>query len=766
MDKLFISKLENKEYISKHLYNSIKELSNIIPINFDLEKYNSEVLNRQLIEYKDYFDNMYVGIDPNIHLDNEQRKAILSDEDFSLIIAGAGTGKTTTMASKVKYLVDKKNIPPEKILVMSFTKKSTQELEKRICYDFNIPAKVTTFHSLGYMHIREIFYNRKCYIVDNNIRRKIFYNYFKEQIFPYKDKIREIIDIYSREISSWLFSKHFINNYEKYGSFEEYFRAYKEFKISEFKDEYDLAIAVKEKIDNSLNQENILTIKDELVKSKGEAIIANFLFCNGIDYQYEKVYEELMDENKVYKPDFTLELHGQNVYIEYFGFSDSDPINNAKYQRIKELKENYHKEHHNKFISITYDEQQSIVNYLYKELIKLGFSFKPLSNREIYDAILSSNPLSQIYPLVEFLYNMIDTIKSSSKREEYNNTINKYINNLPEAEKEEAKKQIYYINEFYRYYQQNLYGVEDYGFDFSDLIFYANKYISTLGTNNSLNFEYIIIDEYQDISQERYEFTKNIADRNHAKIVAVGDDWQSIYGFSGSKVDYTYNFQKYFEDSSLLKISNTYRNSQNLIDYSGKFIMRNKTQIKKDLYSNKNLSNPIRFEIYDGEIEDEYLALKRLILKIHHENPTHKIMILARTNNMINRCFNEIDLIDDIGTKITFVGYEDIEIDGMTIHKSKGLTCDEVIIIGLNKSFPSEQHDIFWLESLFKQPLVEESIPFAEERRIFYVALTRTKNHVYLLANKNAKYRSPFVDEIAYIVDEVESEKNQSIEVI
>lgn len=141
-------------------------------------------------------------------------------------------------------------------------------------------------------------------------------------------------------------------------------------------------------------------------------------------------------------------------------------------------------------------------------------------------------------------------------------------------------------------------------------------------------------------------------------------------------------------------------------------------------------------------------------------------MILARTNGMINRCFNEIDLIDDIGTKITFVGYEDIEIDGMTIHKSKGLTCDEVIVIGLNKSFPSEQHDIFWLESLFKQPLVEENIPFAEERRIFYVALTRTKNHVYLLANKNAKYRSPFVDEIAYIVDEVENEKNQLIEVI
>lgn len=762
MEEQFINKLSNKEYISKHLYNSVKN-SEIIPDSFDLEKYNNEVLNQYLIKYKEYFDNMYIDIDSKIFLDTEQRKAILSDEDFLLIIAGAGTGKTTTMASKVKYLVDKKHVSPEKILVMSFTKKSTLELEKRICYDFNIPAKVTTFHSLGYMHIREIFSDRKCYIVDTNIRRKIFYNYFKEYIFPYKDKVKEFIDVYTPCINSWLFGKHFMNNYAYYGSFEEYFKAYKEFKIKEFKSDEELAEAIKDKIDNSLNQENILTIKEELVKSKGEAIIANFLFCNGIDYEYEKIYENLMDEHKVYKPDFTLKLHGQNVYIEYFGFSDLNQINNEKYQRQKELKESYHLKHHNKFISISYAKAEDITNYLTQELQKMGFVFRPLSNRQIYDAMLSSNPLSQIYHLAEFFYNMIDIIKTSPKRETYYDIINGYISNLQKEDQKEAIQQIYYIIDFYKYYQKNLYGYRDYGFDFSDLIFYANKYISTIGSNNNLNFEYIIIDEYQDISQERYEFTKNIAMKNHAKIVAVGDDWQAIYGFSGSRIDYTYNFQKYFKDSKLLKISNTYRNSQNLIDYSGKFIMRNETQIEKDLYSNKNLSNPIRFEVFDSEKEDEYKALKRLILKIHNEHPSHKIMILARNNSMINKCFNEIDLKDDIGDKITFVGYPEIMIEGMTIHKSKGLTCDEVIVIGLNKNFPSTGHSTFWLEDLFRQQLVEESIPYAEERRIFYVALTRTKNYVYLLVNRDARYRSPFIDELAYIINECNSEDEEII---
>lgn len=91
----------------------------------------------------------------------------------------------------------------------------------------------------------------------------------------------------------------------------------------------------------------------------------------------------------------------------------------------------------------------------------------------------------------------------------------------------------------------------------------------------------------------------------------------------------------------------------------------------------------------------------------------------------------------ELGTKISFVGYEDIELEGMTIHKSKGLTFDEVIVIGLNKSFPSSDKSNYWIISLFRYLSVIEKIPYAEERRLFYVALTRTKNKVYLLVNKD-----------------------------
>ena len=129
-------------------------------------------------------------------------------------------------------------------------------------------------------------------------------------------------------------------------------------------------------------------------------------------------------------------------------------------------------------------------------------------------------------------------------------------------------------------------------------------------------------------------------------------------------------------------------------------------------------------------------------------------MILSRTNKMIEKCYEDPSLKDGVDTKIEYVGYEDIEIDGMSIHKSKGLARDEVIVIGLNEKFPSSDYQVFWLESLFKMKPPEEPIPFAEERRIFYVALTRTKNYCYLLVNKDPNLRSPFINEMISIIQE------------
>ena len=745
----FVRKLNNKEYISNYLYQNILNTNKeLIPETFDVDKYNDEILTRQYQEHKEYFDNIYKGIDDNIKLDEEQSKAILADEKYSLIIAGAGTGKTTTMASKVKYLVEKKNIQPERILVMSYTRKATQELKSRIIDDFNIPAHVTTFHSLGYEYIKEIFKDRKCIILDRNKKQEIFLNYFKE-LFKDKTKIEEIINNFEviKNMNSFIFSKYFLNNYKNFTTYDELIDDYVNQKLLEAQKEgYDNH--VRSWIERQLlKEENIISIKGDFVKSAGEAIIANFLYKHGFDYLYEEVYDELMDNRSVYKPDFTIEYGGEKIYIEYFGLDDGE------YNKIREKKIEYHKEHKNKFIELNKLPLSKIIEILNEKLKELNVEYQDRSSKEIYEHILRLNPLSQVYPFSNFLYDCIKYRKSSPYRDD-KELINNYINSLSGLEKENVKVQAKYINDFYIYYSKQLYGGENYYFDFDDLLYYSVKYIEKLTIDTKLRFDYIIIDEYQDISNIKYELTYKTAQRNNARVYAVGDDWQSIYSFSGSRIEYIYNFKQYFKGAKILSITKTYRNSQELINYSGEFVMRNANQIKKNLISEKHIDNPIIKRYFDSEIgpNEEIECLKKTILEIHEKNPLHNILILARTNKMIDRCLEDESLIDGIETKILFKNYEDIKIEGMTMHKSKGLTFDEVILIGLNKSFPSVKTEMTWIEMLYKNKTIEEAVPFAEERRIFYVALTRTKNYVYLLCDINVKKQSEFISELSEII--------------
>lgn len=268
--------------------------------------------------------------------------------------------------------------------------------------------------------------------------------------------------------------------------------------------------------------------------------------------------------------------------------------------------------------------------------------------------------------------------------------------------------------------------------DFDDMITYATSRV----THNP--YKYIIIDEYQDSSLIRVKLIQKLVSINNAKLLVVGDDWQSIYRFSGCDINIFLNFRKYFKKIKTLKIINTYRNSQELINIASNFITKNPFQIKKRLISSKKNTKPIKIIYYNNNKPE---SLIKIITNI---NPTNNILILGRNNFDINQYLDtKIILNKNI---ITLKDYPEYKIKYLTVHKSKGLESDEVIIINLSDElygFPTQlkEHKILkyfqTTKSIFKND---------EERRLFYVALTRTKNNTYLLANK--KNPSIFIKEL------------------
>lgn len=170
------------------------------------------------------------------------------------------------------------------------------------------------------------------------------------------------------------------------------------------------------------------------------------MFCNNIDYQYEKLYEELMSDRKTYKPDFTLNLAGEDIYIEYFGLSNYKDSELATYEKIRKIKEEYHRIHKTKFIKIDYKREEDLVQTLKSELVNMGFTLKPKSYEEIFMSILDNNKCALLFKFKNFLYKCIDLMKSYPNRNNIVGEVNKYILTLNNNEGEQllVKKQFEY----------------------------------------------------------------------------------------------------------------------------------------------------------------------------------------------------------------------------------------------------------------------------------------------------------------------------------
>lgn len=659
-------------------------------------------------------------------LDDQQRTVVVSDEDHTLVLAGAGSGKTLTIAGKVKYLCDEKKVNPKDILLIAFTKKSAEEMTERIANKLGIEIEATTFHKLGLNIIKAA----KGYRPDVSEGLDSFVSdYFEKEIVNQPQIIRCLLEYFA----------YFLNiptDMDECASLGERYDHDKTMDFETIQSKYEKASYAAE--ESAKRKENKQTLVGEYVKSLEEVTIANFLFLNGVRYEYEKQYPYESDDllRKSYRPDFYLPDY--DLYIEHFGINRENrlpwlsPIEEQKYLEGMQWKRALHKQNGTRLLETYsyYSSDGRLLDELDSMLKRNGVKYKEPDFYEIFDKIYSKESDKYFSEFMLLCCTFITLFKSNGyKIHEINNLTykSKKFNNSFHVRRTELFKAI--ITPVMIAYEEGLAGSNS--IDFSDMINTAKEIVAE-GFEVG-KYKYVIIDEFQDISVARYKLIKAILDQTGAKLLCVGDDWQSIYRFTGSDISLFTNFESYFGYTNIMRIEKTYRNAQQLIDEMGSFITKNPLQLSKTLISARSLDYPLVFWIYN---ENPFAALQKIVNKIISEfGPDKSILLLGRTIYDAETV-KESGLFTIKGEKLIYKDSPQTSISFLTVHKSKGLEADNIVLLNFRNAtlgFPNKISDDSILELVLSST---DTYGYAEERRLLYVALTRTKNRSYVMVDE------------------------------
>lgn len=848
-------------------------------LDFIIEDRNEEFVEKELEEHSDLFDDIEnFNLSPKEannpertkkSLDDNQRKAVVTNELSNQIVAGAGCGKTLTVLGKVRYLTERKGINPNEILCLSYSNKSVNDLKEKLPDGIN----TYTFHGLGRSILKA---NDKPARPDEHALTNFIRIYFKDNVIENEKLCEKILEFYAYYLYNLIDEDEVSSLGELYDMEEG----------RDFTTLRELYGEDKEKV----------TLDNKTVKSLEELVIANYYFMHQIDYEYEPVYkvinkdynsqkqyitnliynvpsineifiedlilksddkfEELITKNQILNELYenndefkeliclkeTLYDEEENYFNEVIGLKDSTDDEEEKesftdklkeflennneliqelsfnfdYERIheKEIKEfldiiglkeseiyreytpdfylpdydiyhehfgvnrnceakfiegeeskkytegikwkrSLHKEKGTELLETYsyYMRENRLLQRLEEKLKEEGVEIKDIDFGYLVSKIAERDEVNKFKDFMKLITGFIELFKGNNfsvdKFDEFRRQNNTEENQFTKKRNElflDITEDVFISYENYLKDNEKI--------DFNDMINHATALVED-GKLHTI-FRYIIVDEYQDTSYTRYDLLKAIQKAVSAKVTVVGDDWQSIYRFSGCDVSLFKDFDKFFENPEIMTIDTTYRNSQELIDISGEFVKKNPQQIQKSLNSKKKSekeSKPVKIAYYNKKsIEEKIKVLEYVVNEI--AKTSKKILILGRNNFDIDSYLRDKDRASPFRAKgrthdeIIYDGNEDLKIRYITVHGSKGLEEDNVILINLENKvsgFPNQKVDDPILDFVISD---SDQFEYGEERRLFYVALTRTKNNVYLLVPESDSDKSIFVKEL------------------
>ena len=668
---------------------------------------NSRFIENQLSTCSQYFDTVLA-----YPLDAQQREAVVSLEDNVLVISSAGSGKTMTTVGKVRYLIDVQRVPAEKILLITFTRKAAESLSERLG-EKNL--KCRTFHKLALDIISEAT-GEKPTITPQDFSVQVYHKLSQENP-EFKAAVADYI----------IRSRYTMRDQFEYSSMRDYMQDRQKYGIQAFFKDMDG--------------------RPVFCKSDEESKICDFLGSRGIKFRYEEKYEfNTVDvDYRQYCPDFSIYIDGpegqvKRVYLEHFAVNEAGHCpgwftydEEYKYLDGIEWKRKCHHDRGTILLETSSAgfQRGDVFRNLSKQLLDLGAVFSKATHQNV-----SRELLRQEENILAMLTSFNFLMKSRNRTME---DITQQVGRGPDAI---TVNDI--IAPFVKAYRQM--ELDNNEMDFTDTIIRATELC-----NNGYrpDYDYILVDEFQDISMDRYRFLQALRRKNPlTKLFCVGDDWQSIYRFAGSDMALFKQFEKFFGFTKKCLMETTYRFGEPAIADSSKFILANPEQAVKNVHSFRNdAETKLDFLSTDGR-EDVVKTVKYLADQIPLDK---EILLLGRYGFDVN-VFKDSDLVVHENKDRVYVTYGRRQMNYMTVHQSKGLECDYIILINCNGGtvgFPSQISDSPVLKYVLSEP---DAYAFSEERRVFYVGITRAKKHTWVLYDMNKP--SPFVKEFVKTLEQ------------
>ncbi|MFD1328864.1 UvrD-helicase domain-containing protein [Mycoplana ramosa] len=643
----------------------------------------------------------------------EQRLAVVTDEDATLILAGAGSGKTSVIVAKAAYLIERGIRRPEEILLLAFGRDAAAEMAARIKERAGVDVDALTFHALGNRIIRTVEDKGPALAAHASDDAK------------FRTLLRDIL---LDEVASTAGLGTLLMDW-----FSAFYWPYKTEWDFKTQDAYFRWVEAHE----------LRTLNGDRVKSFEEWEIANWLYRQGIAHEYEPLYEGPLppDARGPYRPDFRLTESG--IYIEHFGvrkarepdgstrLTTAPHIDRARYLADMAWKRQLHATNGTTLIeTFSYEKVEGTLLANLKAKLAPHVTLKPVAEDRLFAALAA---MGQVDAFTQTLATFLRHFKSAGATIA---SCEARAANAQDVPRSRAFLKIF--DALIDAYEARLGDM----IDFEDMIVRATAHVQSGGYKSP--YRHILVDEFQDISAGRAQLLRALqAQHEDARLFAVGDDWQSIYRFAGSDIHLMRDFGKEFGGRfagtdavhSIVDLGRTFRSVDKIAHAARRFVLRNPAQIKKTVKPAATTANPaITVAYYKRNEEGSALraALERLDTRTA---PNTSVLLLGRYHHAKPAALPTL-----------IRAFPSLAIRFMTVHASKGLEADHVIILRAasdTMGFPSEIVDDPLLDLVLPDP---ENFEHAEERRLFYVALTRARDSVTILADQEKP--STFVREL------------------